>query len=185
MAISEQQKMLAGDLYDCKDPELVRMRFRARRLMRLYNTSTEDELDRRQELLREILGQLGKQVWIEPPFFFDYGSFIELGDQVYMNVNCVILDCNRVRIGEQTMLGPGVQLYAAYHPIDAIQRCQGPEYAAPITIGRQAWLGGGAIVCPGVTIGDGTTIGAGSVVTKDVPANVFAAGNPCRVIREL
>jgi maltose O-acetyltransferase len=185
MTLSEKQKMLSGELYDCKDPELVDLRFRARRLMRLYNTSTEDQLDHRQELLSEILGHLGPGVWIEPPFYFDYGSFIELGDKVYLNVNCVILDCNRVRIGDQTMLGPSVQIYAAYHPIDAVERCAGPEYAAPVTIGRQSWIGGGAIICQGVSIGDRTTIGAGSVVTKDIPSDVFAAGNPCRVIRSL
>jgi maltose O-acetyltransferase len=185
MKTTEKQKMLAGELYDCKDPELVQMRFRARRLMRLYNTTTEDELDRRQELLGEILGRVGKRVWIEPPFYFDYGSHVELGDNVYLNVNCVILDCNHVRIGDQTMLGPCVQIYAAYHPIEAAQRCRGPEYAAPVTIGTQAWIGGGSIICQGVTIGDRTTIGAGSVVTNDIPSDVFAAGNPCRVIRKL
>ncbi len=185
MTLSEKQKMLAGELYDCKDPELVDMRFRARRLMRLYNTSTEEQLDLRQDLLAELLGHRGQGVWIEPPFYFDYGSFIELGDKVYLNVNCVILDCNRVRIGDQTMLGPSVQIYAAYHPIDAVERCGGPEYAAPVTIGRQSWIGGGTIVCQGVSIGDRTTIGAGSVVTQDIPSDVFAAGNPCRVIRSL
>lgn len=185
MSSSEMQKMLAGELYDCKDAELVAMRHRARRLVRLYNTSTEEELDRRQELLREIAGRLGRDVWIEPPFFFDYGSFLDLGDKVYMNANCVILDCNWVRIGAETMLGPSVQIYAAYHPVDAALRCQGPELAAPVTIGKQSWIGGGAIICQGVTIGDGTTIGAGSVVTKDIPSDVFAAGNPCRIIRQL
>jgi maltose O-acetyltransferase len=185
MAQSERAKMLAGELYDAKDPELVRLRFRARRLMRLYNTSTEEELDRRQALLSELLGAMGENVWIEPPFYFDYGGNIELGDDVYLNLNCVILDCNRVKIGAQTMLGPGVQIFAAYHPIDAAKRCRGPEFAAPVTIGRQAWIGGGAIICQGVTIGDRTTIGAGSVVTRDIPSDVLAVGNPCRIVRQL
>ena len=185
MAITEFEKMLAGELYDAKDPQLVQMRFRARRLMRLYNTTTEEELARRQELLAELLGSMGKDVWIEPPFYFDYGSNIELGDNVYLNLNCVILDCNRVSIGSQTMLAPGVHLLAAYHPVDAAKRCRGPEFAAPITIGAQVWIGGGAIVCQGTTIGDRTTIGAGSVVTHDIPADVLAVGNPCRVIRDL
>lgn len=182
---TEKEKMLSGELYDCKDPELVQMRFRARRLVRLYNSSTEEELDRRQQLLQEILGRMGKDVWIEPPFYFDYGSLLELGDNVYLNANCVILDCNHVRIGAQTMLGPSVQIYAAYHPLDAHQRCLGPELARPVTIGAQVWIGGGAIICQGVTVGDRTTIGAGSVVTRDIPPDVFAAGNPCRVIRHL
>jgi maltose O-acetyltransferase len=185
MPLSEREKMLSGELYNAQDPELVALRFRARRLMRLFNTSTEAELARRQQLLGEILGKLGRDVWIEPPFYFDYGGFIELGDKVYMNINCVILDCSHVRIGSQTMLAPGVQIFAAYHPIDATQRCAGPEYAKPVTIGEQAWIGGGAIICPGVTIGDRTTIGAGSVVTRDIPSDVVAVGNPCRVVRRL
>ena len=132
-----------------------------------------------------MLGEKGEGVYIEPPFYCDYGSNIFLGNKVYMNFNCVILDCNIVRIGDGTMLGPAVQIYAATHPLDAAQRAAGPELAYPVTIGRDVWIGGGAIIGPGVTIGDNTTIGAGSVVVKDIPANVFAAGNPCKAIRQL
>ena len=185
MPTTEKQKMLAGELYNGMDPELVQMRSQTRQLMRLYNATTQEEGARRQELLKELLGGLGNNVWIEPPFYCDYGTFIELDDSVYMNFNCTILDCNRVTIGSQTMFGPNVQIYAAWHPLDAAQRCRGPEYASPVTIGAQVWIGGGAIICPKVTIGDRTTIGAGSVVTKDIPPDVFAAGNPCRVLRQL
>ena len=185
MTLSEKQKMLAGELYNGMDPELVQMRARTRDLIREYNATTQHQLPRRQELLADWFGAVGKGVWIEPPFYCDYGNFIELGDSVYMNFNCTILDCNYVRIGSQTMFGPNVQVYTAYHPVIAAERCKGPEYAAPITIGAQVWIGGGAIICPKVTIGDRTTIGAGSVVTKDIPSDVFAAGKPCRVIRQL
>ena len=177
--------MLAGELYDGMDPELFAMRSRTRQLMRLYNATMNEEPQRRRELLEQLIGSLGKNVWIEPPFYCDYGTFIELGDNVYMNFNCTILDCNRIKIGSQTMLGPNVQIYAAYHPLDAAERSKGPEYGAPITIGAQVWIGGGAIICPKVSVGDRSTIGAGSVVTKDIPADMFAAGNPCRVIRSL
>jgi len=185
VSLTELEKMLAGELYDGMDAELVAMRSRTRHWLRQYNATTQEELERRAQLLSERFAKVGSGVWIEPPFYCDYGDFIELGERVYMNFNCTILDCHSVRIGSQTMFGPNVQVYAAYHPIDADERCRGPEYASPIAIGEKAWIGGGAIICPGVTIGDRTTIGAGSVVTKDIPANVFAAGNPCRVIRQL
>lgn len=182
---TEREKMLASELYRGMDAELLAMRSRTRGLMREYNATVQEDPTRRRELLEQLIGKLGRDVWIEPPFYCDYGAFIELGDSVYMNFNCTILDCNRVRIGSQTMLAPNVQIYAAYHPLVASERVKGPEYAAPVTIGSQVWIGGGAIICPKVTIGDRTTIGAGSVVTKDIPPDVFAAGNPCRVIREL
>ena len=122
---------------------------------------------------------------IEPPFHCDYGSNIYAGDRMYMNFGCVILDCAEVRIGADLQAGPYVQIYTAHHPLDAAQRTAGPELASPITIGNRVWLGGGAIICPGVTIGDDTTIGAGSVVVSDIPARVLAVGNPCRVVRRL
>ncbi|CCQ75114.1 sugar O-acetyltransferase [Magnetospira sp. QH-2] len=183
--ISELSKMLGGDLYDASDPELVALRLRARRLTRAYNLSEPDAIDERRLLLNELLGVMGEGTWIEPPFHCDYGSQISLGRGVYMNFNCIILDCNHVRIGDQTQLGPNVTLSAATHPLDAEQRVAGPELAYPITIGNRAWIGAGAIIGPGVTIGEDTTIGAGSVVMKDVPPGVVAAGNPCRVIRGL
>jgi maltose O-acetyltransferase len=182
---SEKEKMLRGELYDASDPQLVRERLHARQLLRAFNGSHPDELEARQELLSRLLGAMGEGSYIEPPFYCDYGSHIYFGERVYLNFNCVILDCNTVRIGDNTMLGPSVQIYAATHPLDAMERIKGPELGYPITIGSNVWIGGGAIIGPGITIGDNTTIGAGSVVTRDVPANVFAAGNPCRVIREL
>ena len=183
--MNEKQKMLAGQPYLANDPMLTQARNRARCLIRRYNQTTEEDLSRRTDVLAELLGEMGDGVWIEPPFYCDYGSYISLGNNVYMNFNCVILDCNWVRIGAHTMLGPAVQIYAASHSLDAAERCAGPELAFPVSIGSRVWIGGGAIILPGVTIGDDTTIGAGSVVGKDIPSGVLAAGNPCRVIRRL
>lgn len=182
---TEKQKMLAGELYLASDPELAQERSRARQLTRLYNQTTDEDVQRRAEILNRLLGRAGEGVWIEPPFYCDYGSNIILGDGVYMNFGCVILDCNTVHIGEHTFLGPYVQIYSAYHPTDAALRTSGPELAAPVRVGARVWIGGGTIICPGVTIGDNTTIGAGSVVVKDIPSNVLAVGNPCRVVRQL
>ena len=182
---SEREKMLAGELYDASDPMLTAIRLCARQLTRRYNQSREDERELRASLLRELLGAVGEQAVIEPPFYCDYGENIFLGENFFMNFGGVILDCNVVRVGANVQCGPSVQLLAATHPLAATERIKGPELSAPITIGDNVWLGGGVIVCPGVTIGANTTIGAGSVVTHDIPANVFAAGNPCRVIREL
>jgi maltose O-acetyltransferase len=183
--MTEKEKMLAGELYLASDPELVEGRRRARRLTRLYNATLEEETELRRSLLRELLGAVGPNVEIEPPFRCDYGSNIYAGDALYINFGCVILDCSRVQIGNGVKFGPSVHLYAAYHPLDAELRVSGPEYGAPITIGDRVWIGGGAILCPGVTIGENSTIGAGSVVVKDIPANVVAVGNPCRVLRSL
>jgi maltose O-acetyltransferase len=182
---SEREKMLAGEPYLAADPELAALRARARRLARRYNATTEEERERRRELLAELFGSIGAYISIEPPFHCDYGANITAGTGLFMNFGCVILDCAAVRLGEDVQCGPYVQLLTAYHPTDPAARRSGPELAAPITIGDNVWLGGGVIVCPGVTIGANTTIGAGSVVTRDIPANVIAAGNPCRVIREL
>jgi maltose O-acetyltransferase len=183
--MTEREKMLAGELYLASDPELVEERRRARRLFRLYNATTEDEEAERFRLLQELFGTLGPGPVIEPSFHCDYGSNIHAGERLYINFGCVILDCAEVRFGNDVMLGPSVQIYAAYHPLDAATRVAGPELAAPITIGDRVWIGGGTIILPGVTIGENTTIGAGSVVTKSIPANVLAVGNPCRVVREL
>lgn len=182
---SEREKMLAGELYDASDAELVAARLRARALTRRYNESREDERPLRSKLLGELFGAVGERGFIEPPFHCDYGSNIYVGEGFYMNFGGIILDCNTVRIGDNVQCGPAVQLLTAYHPLAAAERNKGPELASPIVIGNNAWLGGGVIVCPGVTVGANTTIGAGSVVTRDIPANVFAAGNPCRVIRTL
>jgi len=182
---SEREKMLAGELYDATDPELVAGRLRARKLLGRYNTSPPDYDAARRAVLEELLGRIGDGVWIEPPFYCDYGTNIELAEKVYANFNCVFLDVAPIRIGASTFLGPSVGLYTAGHPINAAERTKGPEYGKPITIGSRVWIGGSAVVLPGVTIGDDTTIGAGSVVTKNIPARVLAAGNPCRVIRKL
>lgn len=182
---SERDKMLAGELYLAADPELVALRRHARRLVREFNATTEDEPERRSELLQTLFGFVGGPIEIEPTFRCDYGSNIRVGSGFYMNFGGVILDCAAVDIGDQVQCGPGVHIYAATHPLLARERIQGPELARPVKIGHRVWLGGGVIVCPGVTIGDDTTIGAGSVVTRDIPEGVLAAGNPCRIIRSL
>jgi maltose O-acetyltransferase len=181
---TERDRMLAGEPYDPLDPELVAARARARDLCQALNATREAEEEGRQRILRELFGSGGDSVWMQPPFFCDYGANIHLGQRVYFNFNCVVLDVCEVRIGDFTLFGPAVQLYTATHPMDAALRRQ-HESGMPLTIGADVWVGGGAIVCPGVTIGDRTVIGAGSVVTRDIPADVLAAGNPCRVIRPL
>src|SRR5438046_2374292 len=181
---SERDKMLAGELYDPLDPELVAGRERARDLCQSLNATREREHGERRRILRELLGAGGDSVWMQPPFFCDYGSNILLGERVFFNFNCVVLDVCMVKIGDFTLFGPAVQIYTATHPMNAeLRRKQ--EFGKPVEIGSDVWVGGGAIFCPGVKIGSKTVIGAGSVVTKDVPAGVFAAGNPCRVIREI
>jgi maltose O-acetyltransferase len=182
---TEKQKMLAGELYFAADEELKRSRQRARRLTRIYNSTREDEQFDRLKILTELFGAIGKTIEIEPPFYCDYGSNIYAGNGFYANFGCTILDCHRVDIGENVLCGPNVQIYTAFHPTDPQIRLAGLELAAPINIGNNVWIGGGVIICPGVTVGDNSTIGAGSVVVKDIPANVVAAGNPCRVIRHL
>ncbi len=182
---TEKEKMLAGELYRSTGSELVAERQRARRLTRLYNSTTEQEQERRSQILFELFGAAGPTLEIEPPFYCDYGSNIYAGDGFYMNFGGVILDCNPVHIGENVLCAPSVHIYTATHPTDPESRLSGLELAAPVRIGNNVWIGGGAIICPGVTIGDHTTIGAGSVVVKDIPARVVAAGNPCRIIRQL
>jgi maltose O-acetyltransferase len=171
--------MLAGELYVAGDPELVADRARCEQLLRRYNASADDHL------LHELLASVGKEAYIRPPFFCDYGYNISLGDDVFLNFNCVILDVVPVTIGHRVQMASAVQLLAADHPIDAAERASGREFGSPITIEDDVWLGGGAIVCPGVTIGHASVIGAGSVVTKDIPPRVVAVGNPCRPIREI
>jgi maltose O-acetyltransferase len=182
---SEYRKMLAGELYLGTDPTLVAARRRARRLFQQYNQTTADELERRVVLIRELFGSVAGRFEIELPFHCDYGRHISVGDNLFVNFGCVMLDCNRITIGKNAFFGPGVHLYTSFHPLDRDIRATAKELAAPITIGDDVWLGGGTIVCPGVTIGDGVVVGAGSVVVKDLPANVLAVGNPCRIIRSL
>lgn len=180
---SEWEKMVAGEAYDPLDQALVAARERARDLCWDLNATREAEQERRRALLRELLGAGGESVTIQPPFYCDYGSNIRLGERVYFNFNCIVLDVAPVTVGHHTLFGPSVQIYTATHPMDSrLRRLH--ESAKPIAIGDDVWVGGGAIICPGVTIGSRTVIGAGSVVTRDVPSGVFAAGNPCRVIRE-
>jgi maltose O-acetyltransferase len=176
--------MLAGELYDPLHTELVAARERARDLCWTLNATSESAKDERRRLLVELFGAGGDSAWIQPPFFCDYGSNIELGERVFFNFNCVVLDVCRVRIGEYTKFGPAVQIYTAMHPLDAVAR-RGKEFGRPVEIGSDVWVGGGAIICPGVSVGSRAVIGAGSVVTRDVPEGVFAAGNPCRVIRRI
>ena len=182
---TEREKMIRGDLYIASDPELTAARERARRLWHSYNALDPADATARREVLEQMLGVAGAGAVIEPPFFCDYGTQITLGHDVFVNFNCVFLDCSTITIGPQTQLGPAVQLYTATHPLDPVARTAGPELARPIVIGARVWIGGGAIVLPGVSIGDDTVVGAGSVVTRSLPAGVVAVGNPCRVIRQL
>jgi len=181
---SEREKMLAGELYDPLDPALVIGRERARDLCQALNATREGEGEVRRGILRELLGAGGDTVWMQPPFFCDYGANIELGERVFFNFNCVVLDVCRVRIGDYSLFGPAVQIYTPMHPLNAELRRR-EEYGKPVEIGADVWVGGGAIILPGVRIGSRSVIGAGSVVTRDVPGGVFAAGNPCRVVREI
>jgi maltose O-acetyltransferase len=181
---SEREKMLAGELYDALDPELVAARNRARDLCQVLNASREGDQELRRSICTALFGIGGETVWMQPPFYCDYGSNIELGDRVFFNFNCIVLDVCRVAIGDYTMFGPGVQILTPMHPLNAeLRRKQ--EYGEPIEIGSDVWVGGGALILPGVRIGSRSVIGAGSIVTRDIPDGVFAAGNPCRVIREL
>jgi|SRR5687768_15173481 len=181
---TEREKMLAGELYDPLDPELAAARIRARDLCHDLNATREADKVQRRQILVELFAVGGDDVWIQPPFFCDYGSNIYLGRKSFFNFNCVLLDVSNIRIGDYSIFGPNVQIYTAMHPFEAeLRRTQ--EFGKPVTIGSDVWVGGGAIICPGVTIGSRTIIGAGSVVTRDIPDAVFAAGNPCRVIREL
>lgn len=176
--------MLAGELYDPLDKALSLERIRARDLCQALNVTTESETDRRRKILSELFGRGGDSVWMQPPFYCDYGTNIWLGRRVFFNFNCVVLDVCQVTIGDFTLLGPAVQIYTATHPLDyELRRTQ--EFGQPVEIGADVWIGGAAVICPGVSIGSRSVVGAGSVVTRDIPAGVFAAGNPCRVIRSL
>lgn len=181
---TEREKMLAGEFYKANDPELVNLRDRARDLCARFNAVPHSDPDRRHQLLDELLGSVNPSLWIEPPFFCDYGLHITVGQDVFFNFNCVILDGGAVTLGDYVMCGPGVQIYTATHPLDIATR-RIAVYAKPVTIDNDVWIGGGAIILPGVTIGPRSVIGAGSVVSRDIPADVFAAGNPCRVIRAI
>ena len=183
MAVTERDKMVAGEPYDAFDPGLVAGRRRARALIARINAELDE--GRRSVLLAELLGSFEPGAFVEIPFFCDYGDLISMGRDSFINASCIVLDCAPVRIGDRVQIGPGVQLLAADHPREVDLRARKVELAKPITLEEDVWIGGGAIVCPGVTVGASSIVGAGSVVTRDVPAGVVAAGNPCRVIRQL
>ena len=182
---TEKKKMISGELYDPLDKQLSDERILTRLLIRKFNDTAEDQVEEQTRILKELIPNSGKNLWIQPPFYCDYGSNMVLGEKVFFNFNCIVLDVMRVSIGSRTLIGPNVQIYTATHPLDHKVRASGLEFAKSVIIGEDVWIGGGAIVCPGVRIGDRAIIGAGSVVTKDVPSDVFAAGNPCKVIRNL
>lgn len=181
---TEHEKMLAGELYDPFDAVLVAARHQARDLCQDLNATRESDAELRRRILQELFSTGGDSALIQPPFHCDYGSNIHLGERVFFNFNCVVLDVCRVQIGAFCLFGPHVQIYTAMHPLDARLRRE-REFARPVEIGADVWVGGGAIICPGVTIGSGTVIGAGSVVTRNIPPGVLAVGNPCRVVREI
>jgi maltose O-acetyltransferase len=180
---TEKQKMLAGETYNFLDLELAAERDRTKELLRLFNQA--QGASKRRTILPELLGEVGRDSLIEPPFYCTYGKNTRLGDHVYLNFSCVILDNNEVRIGNHVMIGPAVQIYTAAHPLDAEARNQGWEVARPIVIEDNVWIGGGATLLPGVRIGEGAVVGAGAVVTRSVLANTVVAGSPARVIREI
>ena len=184
--MTEKEKMLLGEIYNSNyDKELIAERIKVKDLCYLYNSLLPSKTDERAALLKKILGKTKGSFWIEQPFVCDYGYNIEIGENFYSNHNLVILDCNKVKFGDNVFIGPNCGFYTAGHPIDATTRNQGLEYAKPITIGNNVWFGGNVCVLPGVTIGDNVVIGAGSVVNKDIPSNCVAVGNPCKVMRKI
>lgn len=194
--MTEKQKMLDGSYYNPRDPELLERYHYARKLLATYNHLNSSESRRRKELLSELLEQVGSGVWIETPFFCDYGEHISVDANTFINTNCIFLDDNKIRIGKNSLIGPYVQIYTASHPLRAAERIL-PEatwskdkpvyltHSKPVTVGDNVWIGGNTVILPGVRIGSNTTIGASSLVTKDIPDNVLAMGNPCVVMKQL
>jgi maltose O-acetyltransferase len=182
---SEKEKMLNGRLYDADDPELVAEREHARGLTKRYNRTTTHDQSERRELLDALLGSHGEECEIEPPFRCDYGYNIHVGENFYANFDCIILDVRRVEIGQNCQIAPGVHIYTATHPLDASDRIKGPEYGKPVTVGDNVWIGGQAVLNPGVSVGDDSVIASGAIVTKDVPNKVVVQGNPAEVVKEL
>jgi maltose O-acetyltransferase len=180
---TEKEKMLAGEIYNILDPDLEAERQKTKELVRLYNLT--ESVSERQTILQQLVGQIGQNSIIEPPFNCSYVQNIHIGDHVYLNFMCTILDNNEVHIGHHVMIGPIVQIYTAAHPLQVEARIRGWEVAKPIVIEDNVWLGGGAILLPGVRIGRNVVVGAGAVVSRSVPANTVVAGNPARVIREI
>ncbi|MGM1430774.1 sugar O-acetyltransferase [Sphingobacterium lactis] len=183
--MTSKEKMIAGEPYIASGDELFKERQHAKVELQKFNGMDPTKIKARNKILKQLLGKTGQRFFFEPPFLCDYGYNIEVGENFYANYNLTILDCAKVSIGDDVMIAPNVSLFTAGHPVDADLRVAGWEFALPITIGNRVWIGGQTVINPGVTIGDNTVIGSGSVVTKDIPANVVAAGNPCRVIREI
>ena len=182
---TEKDKMLAGEMYNPADQVLLKEREEARRKVRIYNQTLETEGEKRSKLLKELLGSTGENIYMEPNIRFDYGYNTHVGENFYANFDCTILDVCEVRFGDHCMLGPGVQIYTAIHPLNPTERNSGEEYAKPITFGNNVWIGGSAIVNPGVRVGNNVVIASGAVVTKDVPDNVVVGGNPAKVIKQV
>jgi len=183
--MTEKEHMLAGNMYNPMDEQLVKERHQARLLFHKINSLNDDSKEERNKLLYQLIENAGKNLLIEPPFYCDYGYNIKTGDNVFMNFNCCILDVTTVTLGNHVMIGPNVKIYTATHPLEHTLRNSGKEFSKPITIENNVWIGGNAVICPGVTIGDNVVIGAGSVVTKSFPNNVFIAGNPAKVIKTI
>ncbi|WP_291666883.1 sugar O-acetyltransferase [Clostridium sp.] len=183
--MTEKEKMLSGNLYMANDKELKADMKKSRMLTRLFNNTTEEQKGYRAELLKELFKKTGENIYIEPPFRCDYGCNISVGNNFYANFDCIILDVCNVDIGENVFFAPRVCIYTAGHPIDADVRNTGLEFGKPVKIGNNVWVGGSTVINPGVTIGNNVVIGSGSVVTKDIPDNVIAVGNPCRVLRKI
>lgn len=191
--MTEREKMLAAELYDCGDPELLTQWHKAKDLVRQYNALESADSEGKGAVLEQLLGGCGRNLWITPPFYADYGNNIYFGNNCEVNMNCTFLDDNKIVIGDNALIAPNVQIYTAFHPTNARERFGEPKpdgsfafcktRTAPVIIGNNVWIGGGVIILPGVTIGDNVVIGAGSVVTKDIPDNVIAYGNPCKVVR--
>ncbi|MGV9778088.1 sugar O-acetyltransferase [Streptosporangium sp. NPDC003464] len=182
---SQRERMLAGDLYIAADPELAEEGLRAARLTERYNATSADEPQERRRILEELLGDIGEEVEIRPPLYCDYGYQTRIGARSFVNFGLTAVDVGRITIGEDVLIGPNVQLLTATHPVEPGPRRAKFEAAEPITIADNVWLGGGVIVCPGVSIGENTVVGAGAVVVRDLPANVVAVGNPARTVRHL
>ncbi|MEC0236402.1 sugar O-acetyltransferase [Paenibacillus kribbensis] len=184
-AKTEKEKMLSGELYYGSDPELMRERLNARRLTRLFNQSIETDDEQRIELLTELFGSTGKNLYVEPSFHCDYGYNIHVGENFYANFDCVFLDVCEIRIGDNCFMAPGVHIYTAAHPLEAQERNTGAEFGKPVTIGHNVWIGGRSVINPGVKIGNNVVVASGAVVTKDVPDHVVVGGNPARVIKQI
>lgn len=194
MARTEKDKMLAGEIYNPGDEELLNRWHLSKKLMKEYSEADTTNRELLDSILDKLLGSRGENVWVSAPIFVDYGENIHLGNNVEINMNCVFLDCNKITIGDNSGIGPSVQIYAVGHPVNPQERLNNAlggtlstwkTLSAPVTIGKNVWIGGGSIILQGVTIGDNTTIGAGSVVTQSIPPNCLAVGNPCRVIKRL